>query len=64
MDLLMVVIILALVATIASLIMGVWSMGHGGEFDKRHSNQLMRARVGFQGIALVLMLAALFFANQ
>ncbi len=63
MELLTLLIILALIATIASLVTGIWSMGHGGEFDQKHSNQLMRARVGFQGVALVLMLAALYFAT-
>jgi hypothetical protein len=63
MELLTLLIIAALLATIASLVMGIWSMGHGGEFDEKHSNQLMRARVGFQGLALVLLLVALYFAN-
>ncbi len=61
MNILQLVIILALIATIGALVTGVWSMGRGGEFDDKHSNQLMRARVIFQGIALILMIAALFF---
>ena len=61
MNVLTAIIILALIATIAALLTGVWSMGRGGEFDEQHSNQLMRARVIFQGIALLLMLAALYF---
>jgi hypothetical protein len=64
MELLTLLIIAALLATIASLVTGIWSMGHGGEFDERHSNQLMRARVGFQGLALVLLLVALYFAHN
>lgn len=64
MNLLVIMIILALIATIASLIVGVWSMGHGGKFDQEHSNQLMRARLIFQGLALLLMVAALFFASR
>ena len=63
MELLTLLIISALLATIASLVTGIWSMGKGGEFDEKHSNQLMRARVGFQGLALILLLAALYFAN-
>lgn len=50
--------ILALVATIVSLGWGIGSMAHGGEYDARHSNQLMWARLGFQALALVLLLAA------
>ena len=63
MDALKILIILALLATIVSLFMGVVTMGRGGEVDKQHSNQLMRARVLFQGVALVLMLLALYFVE-
>jgi hypothetical protein len=63
MDALKIIIILALLATIVSLVTGVWSMGRGGEFDEKHSNQLMRARVLFQGVALLLMLIALYFVK-
>ncbi len=63
MDALKILIILALLATIVSLFMGVVTMGRGGEVDKQHSNQLMRARVVFQGVALVLMLLALYFVE-
>jgi len=46
-------------ATLGVLIIGVSSMMRGGEFNKRYSNKLMRARVILQGITLVL-LALLF----
>jgi hypothetical protein len=62
-DALALLIILALIATIVSLVTGVVSMGRGGEFDQKHSNQLMWSRVGFQGIALILLVAALYFAT-
>ena len=63
MSLLSFMIILALLATVGALGAGVVSMVRGGEFDEKHSNQLMIARVGCQGIALVLMLVALYIAN-
>ena len=63
MDVLKIIIILALLATIVSLFMGVVSMGRGGEYDEQHSNQMMRARVVFQGVALLLMLVALYFVE-
>ena len=55
-------IILALLATIAALATGVIGMMRGGKFDKEHSDQLMMARVVFQGAAVLLMLAALLLA--
>ena len=56
-------IILALLATIAALGVGIVSMMRGGDFDQKHSTQLMYTRVGFQGAALVLLLIALYVAN-
>ena len=59
MDLLDLVIILALVATIAVMVTGIISMGRGGTFDRDHANQFMWGRVGLQGIAILLLLIAL-----
>jgi hypothetical protein len=55
------VIVFAL-ATLGVLLFGVVTMVRGGEFNKRNSNRLMRARVILQGITLML-LALLFFAR-
>jgi hypothetical protein len=44
----------ALFAVLASLALGLVSMVKGGEFNARHGNKLMRARVAFQGLALLL----------
>ena len=62
MSLLTFMIILALLATIGALGTGIVSMVRGGEFDRQHDTQLMFARVGFQGLALVLLLVALYAA--
>jgi hypothetical protein len=58
MTLLTILILFALLATIASLGWGLGSMAHGGKYDEQHSDQLMRARVIFQAIAIVLLLIA------
>ena len=60
MDLLLVLIILALIATAVSLAMGLMVMSGGGPMDKAFSNLLMRARVGFQALTVVLLLIAIF----
>ncbi|TAM45653.1 MAG: twin transmembrane helix small protein [Gammaproteobacteria bacterium] len=64
MTLLTAVIILAVVATAGALAGGIVSMAQGGEYDRRHSGQFMFARVGLQGLALVLLLIALLVAGQ
>lgn len=59
MNILTTMIVLALIATIATLVTGIYSMLRGGEFDERHSTQIMFARIGFQGLTLVLLIIAL-----
>jgi len=61
-SLLPVLIVLFALATLGVLLFGILSMVRGGEFNKRNSNRLMRARVILQGITLML-LALLFFAR-
>jgi hypothetical protein len=56
-------IVLALLLTIAVLGTGIWSMAHGGEFDEKHSVQLMFARVGIQAITILLLFIAFALAN-
>ncbi len=46
-------------ATVAVLLIGLLSMARGGEFNARYSNLFMRLRVGFQGVALLLILVAM-----
>ncbi len=59
MNLMTSLVILALLATIASFVWGITSMAHGGDYDEGHSAKLMNGRVIFQGIAILLMLVAL-----
>lgn len=54
----MIVIVLALAATAATLIIGVMSMSYGGSADGVLSTPLMWARVGLQALTLVLLLVA------
>ena len=58
MDIFTGVIILALLGTIVTLGMGLSSMAHGGEYDKEHSEQFMFARIGMQGVTLLLLVVA------
>ena len=63
MNILTIVIVLALLITIGVLATGLWSMAHGGEFDRKHSDQFMLARVGAQGVTLLLLVLAAYLAN-
>ncbi len=57
-----ILIILALIATIVSIVMGIGSMARGGAYDDKHSGEFMNARILFQGIAALLLLLALYLA--
>lgn len=54
---------LAMLSVLGVLILGIVSMAKGGEFNKKHGNKLMRARVYLQGLALG-MLALAYFTSQ
>jgi len=59
MNILTILIVLALLATVVSFGWGIGSMIRGGKYDAEHSTQLMSARVGFQALAIVLMIIAI-----
>lgn len=56
---LIVLMILAMLAVLASLLVGLIAMARGGAVDARYANKLMRLRVAFQGLALVLFVLAM-----
>ncbi len=47
-------VVLALLATFAMLIAGVFTMIRRDKHDPRLANKLMRARIAFQALALIL----------
>ncbi len=55
--------VVAGLSVIGVLVLGLFSMVKGGEFNKKYGNKLMQARVGLQGLAL-LMLALAYFSSQ
>jgi hypothetical protein len=54
--------IISALITLGIVIFGVVTMIRGGDFNRRNSNRLMRARVIMQGVTLAL-LALTFFSN-
>lgn len=49
-----VLLVLAMLATLGVLFFGLFSMVRGGEFNQRNSNKLMRMRIVCQAVALAL----------
>lgn len=56
-------IAVAMLAVVAVLGIGVFSMIKGGDFNKKYGNKLMQARVMLQGLALGL-LALAYYSSQ
>ena len=59
-----VLVILALAAVAFILLAGLFVMSMGGQIDKKWSNRLMRYRIFAQAIAILIVLAVLYFSNQ
>ena len=64
-DTLTILLFVAMGITLVVLFTGLISMARGGEFNRKNSNRLMRLRVLFQGIAvLIFILLAFFFKGD
>ncbi|HEY1637493.1 MAG TPA: twin transmembrane helix small protein [Rhizomicrobium sp.] len=59
-----VLVIVALGVVLAILLAGLFVMSLGGAIDKKWSNRLMRYRVLAQALAILIVLAVLYFSGQ
>ena len=59
-----VLVVIALAATLAVLLTGIFGMARGGEFNRKYSNLLMRWRVALQGCAVLLLVLVMFFSGR
>lgn len=59
-NILTILLFVAMGITLIVLFTGLISMARGGEFNRKNSNRLMRLRVLFQGIAVLLFILVLF----
>lgn len=50
--------LLAMLAVVITLALGLIVMSKGGELNKKYGNKLMQARVTLQGLAIALFLLA------
>jgi Hypoxia induced protein conserved region len=58
-----VLLVLALGAVAVTLAFGFYALSRGGDFGRKWSNKLMRLRIMFQFVAIVL-LAAIFWLSR
>jgi len=57
-------IYVVLAAVAATLAVGIYSLFRGGDFARSHSNKLMRLRVLLQFVAIVILVAAVWWRGR
>tara|TARA_R110001592_G_scaffold16881_14_gene71741 strand:+ start:32828 stop:33025 length:198 start_codon:yes stop_codon:yes gene_type:complete len=57
-------IILSALSVVGVLVIGIYSMVKGGAFNEKYGNRLMQARVGLQGLTLLLLALAYFMSQN
>lgn len=63
-DPLYILAILAMAAVVIVLVIGLGGFGKGGAFNHTYGNKMMRLRLLFQFIAVVLVAAYVYLRNQ
>ncbi|AZV76644.1 twin transmembrane helix small protein [Parasedimentitalea marina] len=63
-DTLFYLVVAAMAAVVVSLVIGIAGYGKGGEFNKRNGNKMMRFRLLFQFIAVLLIIAYVYLRSQ
>ena len=58
-----IILVISMILALLMVIIGVIAMAKTGDFNKKHSNKLMRMRVLFQGVA-VLVFAAIIYLSR
>ena len=59
-----VLLVIALIAVLGALAMGLFAMARGGEFNKKYGNHFMRARVILQFAAIAIFALAVLFGRE
>lgn len=63
-DPLFIIVALACLGVLVILLMGINSFRIGGEYGRKNSNKLMRWRLAAQFVAVLLILAFVYFRSQ
>lgn len=63
-DPLFIIAAIACLAVLGVLIVGVGGFAKGGEFNRRYANKIMRLRLLLQFIAVILIVAFVYFSGR
>ena len=64
MDLLQIVLVVFMAGALGAVIIGVIAMAVNGKLNKNHSNKLMRLRVLFQAIAVLIFVIIIWLSRN
>lgn len=64
MDVLQIVMVLFMLGALAAVVVGVIAMAVNGKLNKNHSNKLMRLRVLFQAIAVLVFVIIIWLSRN
>jgi hypothetical protein len=63
-DPLFIIAAIASLGVLVILAIGIGGFAKGGEFNRKHGNRMMRWRIGAQFLAVLLILAFVYFRKQ
>jgi len=63
-DPLFILVVLACLVVLGILLTGIGGFGKGGDFNRKHANKIMRWRIIAQFIAVLLILAFVYFRGD
>ena len=59
-----IILVLFMIATLVIVVVGVIAMAVNGKLNKNHSNKLMRLRVLFQAVAILVFVLLIWLARN
>ena len=62
-DPLFILVVLSMAAVAVILIIGIGGFGRGGEFNRKYGNKLMQLRIAAQFVAVLIILAFVYFTS-
>lgn len=63
-DPLFALVVIACLAVLAVLMIGVGGFAKGGDFNKKYANKIMRLRILLQFVAVILIVAYVYFSRS
>lgn len=62
-DPLFILVVIACLAVLGVLVVGVLGFARGGEFNRKYANKIMQLRILLQFVAVLLILAFVYFSR-